>query len=186
MKKTNIRVQREEFIEFDGERHNKVRLELFPKDLALYWQRCGLTANFGASFAAFCFPKIKNAENALSVILNELVENAVKYSSDDNKQITIALCESEGFLYFEVDNYITERQDGIFRREVSSIEDMDDINQAYIDAMERSMTGEDSRLGLLTILNDYKVTMAFTFSEDRNHAKKVAIQVRISPEDIQC
>lgn len=186
MKKTNSRVQREEFIAFDGEHHNKVRMVLFPKDLALYWQRCGLTANFGASFAAFCFPETKNAENALSVILNELVENAVKYSSNDNKQITIALCESNGFLYFEVDNFITEQQAEVFNREVSSIEDIADINQAYVDAMERSMTGEDSRLGLLTILNDYKVSMAFTFSEDISQAKKVAIQVRISPEDIEC
>lgn len=181
-------IKRDKF--FDTSQHisNMVHLTLLPKDLALYWQRCGLTADFGASFAAFCFPNIENAKNPLSVILNELVENAVKYSAEESKRIRITLCEKDNFLYFEVENYVTQEQKEIFDSEIKTLEESEDISKTYMEAMERSMTGEDSRLGLLTILNDYKVAMSVTFSKitEQVELNVVKLQVKITPEDIIC
>lgn len=181
-------IQRNLFFKTDDEISNMVHITLLPKDLALYWQRCGLTADFGASFAAFCFPEIEGAKNALSVILNELVENAVKYSSEESKRIKITLCEKDKYLYFEVENYITWDQRLIFDKEIKLLEECNDIGSAYIEAMERSMTGDESRLGLLTILNDYKVGISFTFAEIKTDPSYhvVKLQVRITPEDIIC
>lgn len=179
-------VLRKPFFHGDDDITNIVHLTLLPRDLALYWQRCGLTADFGASFASFCFPEITKTRNSLSFILNELVENAVKYSSEMCRRIKITLFEKEGSLFFEVENHITKEQQEIFEQEIQALERCEDIEEFYAQAMERSMTGDDSHLGLVTILNDYNVGISFFF---RNSKKKpsfriVKIQVRINPKDI--
>lgn len=181
-------IQKKLFFNGDEDISNMVHITLLPKDLALYWQRCGLTADFGASFASFCFPKIESARNALSFILNELVENAVKYSSEESKRIKITLCEIEHNLYFEVENYVTTEQREIFTEQIDILMSSNDIEKSYMAAMERSMTGEESKLGLLTILNDYKVGLSFTFKDhdDKHLFDIVKLQVKITPEDILC
>ncbi|MGL1893215.1 MAG: DUF6272 family protein [Spirochaetaceae bacterium] len=181
-------IKRTVFFSNEDNISNMVHITLLPKDLALYWQRCGLTADFGASFASFCFPKISEAKNSLSVILNELVENAVKYSSESSKRIKITLCDNDGFLYFEVENYISDEQKKLFIDFIEKLESAEDINDFYTEAMEKAMTGEGSGLGLLTILNDYNVGMSFTFSKKQDFPSFhiVKLQVRINPEGIIC
>lgn len=179
-------ILRKPFYSVKDDISNIVHLTLLPRDLALYWQRCGLTADFGASFAAFCFPEIKKTQNSLSFILNELVENAVKYSSELVKRIKITLFEKDGSLFFEVENYLSEEQQALLEKDIEALENCKDIEEFYSQAMERSMTGNSSHLGLVTILNDYKVGISFSFRSSKKDPsfRIVKIQVRINPEDI--
>lgn len=179
-------VQRELFYNELDNVSNMVTLTLLPKDLALYWQRCGITADFGASFASFCFHNIDNVKNTLSAILNELVENAVKYSLQKSKRVKITLFDHDNALFFEVENSISKNQWEVFNNEVDYLQCINDIEDEYIKAMERSMTGEESKLGLLTMLNDYKVELAICFNSDKLNNRDVKIQVKINPEDLLC
>lgn len=179
-------VKRELFYTQEDSVSNMVTITLLPKDLALYWQRCGITADFGASFSSFCFPLVKNVKNTLSAILNELVENAVKYSSQESKRVRITLSDDKEFLFFEVENYVSGEQWEKFNNEIEYLENIDNIEAEYVLAMERSMTGEESKLGLLTMLNDYMVSLGIQLSQKEDGVKSVVIQVKINPEDIIC
>jgi len=163
-----------------------VKIILFPSDLVSYWSRCGLTADFGASFYSFCFPNSKTMRNSLSFILNEIVENAVKYSKEKVSPITICLYKENNDLVFEVQNYISPDQNAIFKKYINHLQEVSDLSDEYLKTIERNAEfDEKSSLGLLTILNDFKLKMAFNFkSKEAKYGLSVFVQVKISQGEL--
>jgi len=163
-----------------------VKIILYPSDLVSYWSRCGLTADFGASFYSFCFPNNKNIRNSLSFILNEIVENAVKYSKQKKSPIKICLYKEINDLVFEVQNYISPGQQSFFDQYIRHLQDMPDLEEEYLKTIEKNAEhNEKSSLGLLTILNDFKLSMGFNFlpSTDK-YGLSVLVQVKISQGEL--
>jgi hypothetical protein len=158
-----------------------VKITLFPSDLVSYWSRCGLTADFGATFYSFCFPENKTVRNSLSFILNEIVENAVKYSVEEKSPIKICLYEQTNDLVFEVQNFISDEQSDNFSEYIHHLQSVPDLNEEYMNTVKKNIDSEEaSGLGILTILNDFQLTMAFDFSkQDSKYGKSVFVQVQI-------
>lgn len=161
-----------------------VEINLYPSDLVNYWSRCGLLADFGASFYAFCFPNNKSAQNSLSFILNEIIENAVKYSINKNNPIKICLYQLQDDLIFEVENDLSFEQASVFKGVIEHLQSISDIEAEYMAAIQNNMDKEKvSGMGLLTILNDFNLDMAFDFFK-KEERDSVNVQVKITPEDI--
>ena len=175
-----------DLVQNKDETSSMVKIILYPSDLVSYWSRCGLTADFGASFYSFCFPDSKNMRNSLSFILNEIVENAVKYSKEKISPITICLYKENNDLIFEVQNYITHDQNTIFKRYINHLHDISDLSDEYLKTIERNAEfDEKSSLGLLTILSDFKLNMAFNFiAEEQKYGLSVYVQVKISQGEL--
>ena len=53
-----------------------------PIDLVREWSRCGQTADYMARYLAYDFADRETAASVLSTVINELVENAAKFSTD--------------------------------------------------------------------------------------------------------
>lgn len=169
----------------ENETESMVKITLFPRDLVTYWSRCGLTADFGASFYSFCFPNSKSVSNSLSFILNEIVENAVKYSIKEKNPIKICLYELNGDLIFEVKNYISPDQNSIFMDYIRHLQTVPDISEEYIRMVSKNVENDEaSNLGLLTILNDFQLTMAFDFIAPDYEERSVNVQVLITQGDL--
>lgn len=163
-----------------------VKITLYPRDLVTFWSRCGLTADFGASFYSFCFPNSKTVSNSLSFILNEIVENAVKYSVKEKTPIKICLYEQHGDLVFEVLNYTSTEQFEVFSNYIRHLQGVSDIGDEFMKVVQKNMESDsDSCLGLLTILNDFQLKMAFDFNDsDDKDQKSVNVQVMITQGDL--
>jgi hypothetical protein len=69
-----------------------IDLHLRADELLAYWSRCGLTADWIANYlASELDPKGRaTARSVLSTVINELLENAVKFSVDPQGSIRIA------------------------------------------------------------------------------------------------
>lgn len=173
-------------IEDKEKTESMVKISLFPNDLVSYWSRCGLTADFGASFYSFCFPNSNAIKNSLSFILNEIVENSVKYSFNKKSPINICLYEQKNDLVFEVENFLSKDQDSKFEDYIHYLQNVSDISEEYMNTITKNIdSDEHSGLGLLTILNDFHLDMAFDFVPDDNiYGTSVLVQVKITQGDL--
>jgi hypothetical protein len=162
-----------------------IQITLFPSDLVKYWSRCGLTADFAASFLAFRFPDSKKASNSLSVILNEIVENAVKFSNTKNGKIAINLFNLADLIIYEVENYVDESRYQDFREKAEQLLDGNDIETKYFAALrEKAENPSGSGLGLLTILHDFGAHVGVRFVREENGLYRVSLQVHMRPEEV--
>lgn len=181
-------VQYGSLLETAQEIKSMVTLTFYPKDLANYWRVSGLTANFGASFLTYCFPGEEHDENTLSFILNEAVENAIKYSDNQEFQITISLYSVNGEIIFEIENPVSNDQKEIFEVFLNQLIKCTDYETMYMDALERNMVSDDdhSGMGLLTLLHDYHVCLGVQFNPPQTNGRAdfLCLQIKINPKDL--
>lgn len=164
----------------------RVNMTLMPSDLGGYWNRCGLTADFGAAFMAFCFPGQGNARNSLSFILNELVENSVKFSNNRENRLNINLIEVDNYIVFEVINSIDTKHYRSFKDYLKEYLLADNMTEKYFELMsDQERLEKKSNLGLMTILNNFNLKLGVQFEQDEEEgAYEVKVQVIIKPTEI--
>ncbi len=145
------------------------------------WRNNSLSANFLADYwGSFYTISDKASErsrnevrDAVSYIVNELLENALKYSDpESDAPIRIRLFMSEDSLRFYITNSIAPQEISRFRKQIESILE-GDTKELYIQTLERNAkndSGGDSGLGLLTLINDYNAGLAWKFDkQEKNH-----------------
>ncbi len=156
-----------------------IKLKLSRDDLNKIWKRCGLTADYSANYVSTYFENKKEIENSASTILNELIENAAKYSANRENDIEIDVAVYRNSVVFEVNNYVDSEAFYSFRDFVTKIIESDDIDAAYFEAL-RSLNGADkekSGIGLLTIMSFFKLKLGMKFeNSENNHDYKVSVQ----------
>ncbi len=160
-------------------------ISLFPADLVKYWSRCGLVADFAATFYSFRFPDSTKARSSLSVILNEIVENAVKFSNTPNNNIAINLFNITDVIVFEVENFIDAERYASFLSKAKELLEGGDIKAQYFEALKAK--GRDpgsSGLGLLTIMHDFNARIGIRFSQTDAGIRRVSLQVIVRPEEL--
>jgi hypothetical protein len=147
-----------------------------------FWSRCGLIANFGSSYMAVANPSRKNIANSLSFILNELIENAVKYAAPRDSVIDLSILQQDRFVIIEITNPIEPAQEAQLREMATNLIDADYVNSRYIDLLTASgKSSEKSGIGLLTIINYYRTELSFRIGGPRS---AYAIQARINLEEL--
>src|SRR5690349_25000309 len=72
---------------------SELSLSFPPLALVAEWSRCSETADFVARFFAHDYPDRDVAGSVLSTVVNELVENAAKFSSDKSVQARVVVRE---------------------------------------------------------------------------------------------
>jgi hypothetical protein len=163
----------------EGEKALKLRLN--HADLIRIWKRCGITADYGASYASYSYQDIEGVENTASTILNELIENAAKYSRGNQGDIEILITLKSDCIYFQVDNIIDEAHYCGFYEFAREMMQCGDVNSLYIEKIKAAAEsgGEASGIGLLTILVNFNAGMGFKFSCGRDK-KHYAVSVQAS------
>ena len=151
----------------NGMAANVRRLKLFDGPLELSWQHCAVTADFIADLFALHVQSSrtnsKEVRHSIGYLVNELVENAVKFRSPG--EIVIEACtDAEGFKV-KISNVIDEATAVRFQHLLSQITvgDPGDLLIRRIEANAADQTATGSGLGLLTLMNDYSARLAWIF-----------------------
>lgn len=162
-------------------------LYLQPIDLMTYWKRCGLIADFSARFYAFAHTGANEiVENTLSTVLNELVENAAKFSRQKESRVHISLKHYINLVAIEITNEASLQIGDSFKEYVQKLL-KSDHDKMYVEKMENK-TEDDmtSGMGLLMILMDYNSKLGVKFETiEENGAQfyRVHVQILLRLED---
>jgi len=139
------------------------------------WRNNGLSADFLSDYWSTFFPddgkstERRQAEikNAIAYIANELLENAMKFSYQPiNYDITIGLYLFREELRFYATNSMDPSRIDEFKAFLNEVlsEDPDEL---YIRQLEKNAAQPEdkptSRLGFLTMINDYGVSLGWKF-----------------------
>jgi hypothetical protein len=158
-------------------------------DMLQNWRRVSLSSDFLAKYYSYYFPykeKAKQrisrdtAENNISFVMNELIENTAKYADARDKTVTIKIMLLEDEVVFQVANYLTS---GLAESFVNLVREILESNpeELYIKRLERNTETDsgDSGLGYLTLINDYGIRMGFKFEKIDSELVQVTIQARM-------
>ena len=167
-----------EFIEDLQTSHEYLILGFSPSSIPLKqrWRNNGLSADFLADYLATFFPGNENSINgnplrteiksAVSFIANELLENAMKFSDEtSNYTVSIGLYLKSDKLIFMVKNSVALERVSKFQTFLKELT-TSDPNELYIQQLEQNAQDDtitESRLGLLTMINDYQAILGWKF-----------------------
>ena len=140
------------------------------------WRNNGLSADFLADYSLTFFPASEEEPNsmdkqaeiksAVSYIANELLENAMKFNDEKSQQpISISLQLQSDKLLFLTTNGIASQEMVQFQRFIKKLTESDP-EEMYISQLEKNAedtTNEQSRLGYLTMINDYLAKIGWKF-----------------------
>jgi hypothetical protein len=155
-------------------------------DMLQNWRRVSLSSDFLARYYSYYFPykekakqKISRdeAENTISFVMNELIENTAKYADAQDKTVTIRIMLFESYIVFEVSNFLTPALAESFINLAREIL-VSNPEELYIRRLERNTESDsgDSGLGYLTLINDYGIQMGFKFQKIDAEFVQVTIQ----------
>ena len=161
-------------------------LMLNADEMSVNWRRVSLTADYLARYYSYYFPykekalftmSRNEAENTLSFIINELIENTAKYSNTPKKNVIITLSLEEKRLIFYISNYINQDTAQEFIDICKEIFEQN-TEELYIKKLEENAeTGKGgSGLGYLTLINDYNIELGFKFEKIQEKIIKVTVQ----------
>ncbi len=163
-----------------------IEIRIKASDIVKYWSKCGQISNFCSSYLSLNCPNCKHVSNSISFILNELLENAVKYSYSKDDAVKILLAIDTYYIIVEVNNVINRKQYEAFYPIIRDIQNTNHANQKYFEKLGAvSRSQEESGVGLLSIINFFKGRISARFVED-NEMKNVEtfIQVKINIKDL--
>jgi hypothetical protein len=145
-------------------------LTLYPDSFAVRWSLCNLTANFMAEYFGELFPEIDGEDRlisrdevsgAIGYVLNELVENAVKFNQHGDITVTVGIGRED--LVCLVSNQITNAAVPSLREKLLELtqEDPGELLRRQAEANAEDAENAGSGLGYLIIMNDYGVSLGW-------------------------
>jgi hypothetical protein len=164
-------------------------LLLNAAEMSQNWRRVSLTADYLAKYYSYYFPYKEKAlftmsrgeaENILSFIINELIENTAKYSDTRKKNVGIKLTLERQTILLQISNYIAADTAQQFTDTCKEIFE-NNTEELYIKKLEENAeTGKGgSGLGYLTLINDYGISLGFKFEKINEKIMKVTTQAAL-------
>jgi hypothetical protein len=153
------------------------------------WSGNSLSADFLANYWGAILPRTdkaqqKEVKDAISFIVNELLENSLKNNFRQDGLINLTLNLVENQLRFYVVNTVSVEGSEKFLNFINRVL-TEDLNDMYISQIEKNASDENSTesgLGLLTLLMDYNADLAWRFepkSDAKGNFTKVTTLVNI-------
>lgn len=141
-------------------------LQLFDGPLELSWHHCAATSDFISELCLLRvrlpFRQVKDVRHSVAYLTNELLENAVKFKASGHVGVDAAITDE----WFTVKTWNRMAADSALRLQSLLSEltagDATDLLIRKIESNARSETME-SGLGLLTLMSDYGVKLAWSF-----------------------
>lgn len=163
-------------------------LTLYPDSFPVRWSLCNLTANFMAEYFGELFPESDTEEKLLSrdeisgavgYVLNELVENAVKFNQDGDINVTVGLGRED--LVCLVSNQIMNHDVPALRSRLIELtqEDPGELLRRQAEANAEDEESSGSGLGYLIIMNDYGVSLGWKLDPISSTSFSIKTMARI-------
>ena len=146
---------------------HSTRITFRTDQFQLKWSHCNATADFLSAFYAGILTagrtavQVADLSHSISYLVNELVENAVKFHTEGDVEIEAGI-DGDDFV-FKIGNWIAPETATRFQgllREITS----GDPGEMLIERIEANAAGAGgSGLGLLTLMSDYGAKLTWTF-----------------------
>jgi len=135
------------------------------------WPQAGMTADFlgvfFADIAAAAGADARSARHAIGYLVNELLENAIKFRVPGGAPVLVAGGVDGSGFFFEMHNQSTEdvaAHFGTLLEELTS-RDPGDLMIERIEANAENSSSGGSGLGILTLMSDYSAEMGWIFGD---------------------
>ncbi|CAN7463841.1 ATP-binding protein [Rhizobium sp. LjRoot30] len=144
------------------------RLQLAEGPIDLNWHHCSVTSEFlGEFFALRCGAKnldYNEARHSIGYLVNELLENAIKFRAPGD--IVIETTLQENHFEIKVTNLINVETSNRFQPLLAELTSRDpgDLLIERIEANAEDAFSSGSGLGLLTLMSDYGARLGWRFS----------------------
>ncbi len=149
-------------IDMEQDTENLFTLSFLPLDIFDHWDRCGDIADFVARFFRYSFAA-HSSYNIISTVVNELTENAVKYSRNKSSPIYLEARKRGEQLIISMTNALPRNQREHFAAVGRELFEKD-LEQLYL---EKLTIGKDDRsfsgIGLVLLKKDYDVSLSMDF-----------------------
>ncbi len=144
------------------------------------WRNTGLSADFMADYWSTFFPahdapsreRQRETKGNINYIANELLENMTKFNKPSDYAVDLGLYLHQSIFRLYATNAIDPQAVGDFQARIQKLL-TEDPSQLFLRQLEMNMEAEDnfrSRLGLLTMINDYGARLAWKFETAPQHA----------------
>jgi hypothetical protein len=163
-----------------------LELRFVPLDYVMHWHRCGLAADYFAAHLAYTFDNRDAARAVLATVVNELLENAVKFSSNKSVPASLVVKHFGDWLAIETRNGTDARRAAALE---GLVHDFDAHSaEALFLARIASPSGSDtspSGLGLLVLKKDYGVRLTIECQPIADDQFEVFVQALIHTEELE-
>jgi hypothetical protein len=165
---------------------SSLELRFLPLDFVMEWDRCGLAADYFAAHMAHTFGGRDAVRALLSTVLNELIENAVKFSSDKSHAASVSMNNFGELIAFETRNRTDARRADALQVLVRALEaqSAEELFLARI-ARPAESAGSPSGLGLLVLEKDYGVRLAIKIEPVADGGFDVFVQAVMRSDDLE-
>jgi len=177
-----------EFTSLTGEEPiiSELYMRFIPLDLVAHWKRCGMVADFLAHFLGYNFENKEMATNIISTVLNEVLENAVKFSVDKSETIALGLRYVGEHIEVEASNKTDLIKADNLAKYIQKLhtEDLEDLFVQQIEhtaAKERTASG----LGLITLKKDYEARVGCQITEKAPNVFETIVRVCLPVEKVE-
>jgi hypothetical protein len=181
-----------DFVEEEYSRQECLIIHFSPTSVPLQqrWRNNGLSADFLSEYWTTFFPaydissrrKQREIKGAIGYIANELLENVMKFSykpADHPVSLGLYLYQDEFKFYSH--NAVAPDAIDSFQAYIQELLTRD-TDEMYIQQLERNALDESSsgtRLGLLTMLNDYGARLAWKFETDPRDTMIITVSTMV-------
>lgn len=148
------------------------------------WNRCGLTSNFLANYQSATFPQPEKTSSLLSTIINELIENAIKYSSSADKQITVIIKHFQNTIQIKTINFAEEETTQKLKTYIQKLSE-NSHEYLFLSQLEENSQREDnhSGIGLLTLINDHNLKIGIRIQKE-DALYEIHVKAEIETNDL--
>jgi hypothetical protein len=186
---TGLKVFGEYVEETDRKSISQSLLVVNSQQMMRNWRTVSLSSDFFARYYSYYFPykeKAKErisrdmAENSISFVLNELIENTAKYSNAGDQTVSIRIMLLEDDIVFSIANFVTATMAESFSKLAREILE-GNPEELYMMRLEKNTQSEQggSGLGYLTLINDYGVVLGFKFEPAGPDRVQVTVQAKM-------
>lgn len=161
-------------------------VSFYPLDIIVQWRRCGQTADYIANFLSYQFKESGRSMIILSTIINELLENCVKFSCDKQMSVSFTAGFFGDIALLEATNNTDRAQVDRFQSFIHQLihEDLEELFIAQIEETDEQMT-RSAGLGLISLKKDYVSKMGFLIQPIPDTALyDVRVQLHLDPEGL--
>jgi len=160
---------------------NKLYISVIPEDILDFWIRGSNLANFISDFY-YCDHPDKMVQNTISTVLNELIENAIKFSDQKKHPVDIYTFNKNNEFIFQISNSISSESADSFPVLCHQLFD-ENLDELYVKRIENLYQSKSNTgIGLVLLKKDYKTDINFKFTTDKNNQKQIIVTVKINTD----
>ena len=164
----------------------EVDIRVSAVDMVVHWKRCALTADFLAGFLAPGFGQEDDTHSQLSMVIDELLENAVKFCAEGTAPVEVRVRNFGEVIAVEASNVCDGQRARDLEASVRRVLE-NDPEALFLEQVEKSAAEDrdSSRLGFITLcLNGGARLGARIVEAGRDGLYNVSVQVLLPRQEV--